>query len=223
MESSIVLDSVNKSYEIGDYELHVLQDISLDIKKGEFIAIKGPSGSGKSTWMNLIGSLDVPSSGNILLDGDNLSNLSESELAILRGKKIGFVFQNFNLIPSLGAFENVSLPLIFQGIKKEKRDSITKEILEKVGLKNRMNHKPSELSGGERQRVAIARALVNDPEIILADEPTGNLDSKTGKEIMQLLINLNKEGKTLIVITHDNSIAKLAKRVIKLKDGRIIK
>ncbi len=223
MESSIVLDSVNKSYEIGDYELHVLQDISLDIKKGEFIAIKGPSGSGKSTWMNLIGSLDVPSSGNILLDGDNLSNLSESELAILRGKRIGFVFQNFNLIPSLGAFENVSLPLIFQGIKKEKRDSITKEILEKVGLKNRMNHKPSELSGGERQRVAIARALVNDPEIILADEPTGNLDSKTGKEIMQLLINLNKEGKTLIVITHDNSIAKLAKRVIKLKDGRIIK
>ena len=223
MESSIVLDSVNKSYEIGDYELHVLQDISLDIKKGEFIAIKGPSGSGKSTWMNLIGSLDVPSSGNILLDGDNLSNLSESELAILRGKRIGFVFQNFNLIPSLGAFENVSLPLIFQGIKKEKRDSITKEILEKVGLKNWMNHKPSELSGGERQRVAIARALVNDPEIILADEPTGNLDSKTGKEIMQLLINLNKEGKTLIVITHDNSIAKLAKRVIKLKDGIIIK
>ncbi|MBT3395539.1 ABC transporter ATP-binding protein [archaeon] len=223
MESSIVLDDVSKSYEIGDYELHVLQDISLDIKKGEFIAIKGPSGAGKSTWMNMIGSLDVPSSGNIILDGNDLSNLSESELAVLRGKKIGFVFQNFNLIPSLSAFDNVSLPLIFQDIKKEKRDRITKEILERVGLKDRVNHKPSELSGGERQRVAIARALVNDPEIILADEPTGNLDSKTGKEIMKLLINLNKEGKTLIVITHDDSIAKLAKRVINLKDGKITK
>ena len=223
MESSIVLDDVSKSYEIGDYELHVLQDISLDIKKGEFIAIKGPSGAGKSTWMNMIGSLDVPSSGNIILDGNDLSNLSESELAVLRGKKIGFVFQNFNLIPSLSAFDNVSLPLIFQDIKKEKRDRITKEILERVGLKDRVNHKPSELSGGERQRVAIARALVNDPEIIVADEPTGNLDSKTGKEIMKLLINLNKEGKTLIVITHDDSIAKLAKRVINLKDGKITK
>ncbi len=223
MESSIVLDNVNKSYSLRDYELHVLQDISVDIKKGDFIAIKGPSGAGKSTWMNMIGSLDVPSSGNILLDGADLSNLSESELAVLRGKKIGFVFQNFNLIPNLSAFDNISLPLIFQDIEKDKRKEITNEILEKVGLTKRSSHKPSELSGGERQRVAIARALVNNPEIILADEPTGNLDSKTGKEIMNLLINLNKEGKTLIVITHDDNIAKLAKRVVKLKDGKIIK
>ena len=223
MESSIVLDNVNKSYPLGDYELHVLQDISVDIKKGDFVAIKGPSGAGKSTWMNMIGSLDIPSSGNVLLDGADLSNLSESELAVLRGKKIGFVFQNFNLIPNLSAFENISLPLIFQEVKKEKREKITNEILEKVGLTERAKHKPSELSGGEKQRVAIARALVNDPEIILADEPTGNLDSKTGKDIMKLLINLNKEGKTLIVITHDDSIAKLAKKVIKLKDGKIIK
>ena len=223
MESSIVLDNVNKSYSLRDYELHVLQDISVDIKKGDFIAIKGPSGAGKSTWMNMIGSLDVQSSGNILLDGADLSNLSESELAVLRGKKIGFVFQNFNLIPNLSAFDNISLPLIFQDIEKDKRKEITNEILEKVGLTKRSSHKPSELSGGERQRVAIARALVNNPEIILADEPTGNLDSKTGKEIMNLLINLNKEGKTLIVITHDDNIAKLAKRVVKLKDGKIIK
>jgi len=223
MDSVISLNNVGKSYGIGDYELHVLRDISINIKKGEFVAIKGPSGAGKSTWMNLIGSLDLPTEGNIILDGHDLSTLSEEELAVLRSDKIGFVFQNFNLIPSLTAFENVSMPLIFQEVEREDRDEIANNLLEKVGLKDRINHKPSELSGGEKQRVAIARALVNDPDIILADEPTGNLDSKTGKEIIKLLMDLNKKGKTLIIITHDDKIAKLAERVINLKDGEIIK
>jgi putative ABC transport system ATP-binding protein len=223
MDSVISLNNVGKSYGIGDYELHVLRDISVSIKKGEFVAIKGPSGAGKSTWMNLIGSLDLPTEGNIILDGHDLSTLSEEELAVLRSDKIGFVFQNFNLIPSLTAFENVSMPLIFQDIEKKNREEIARNLLEKVGLKERIHHKPSEMSGGEKQRVAIARALVNNPDIILADEPTGNLDSKTGKEIIELLMGLNKKGKTLIIITHDDKIAKLAERVINLKDGEIIR
>ncbi|MBT4334771.1 ABC transporter ATP-binding protein [archaeon] len=223
MDSVISLNNVGKSYDIGDYELHVLRDISVSIKKGEFVAIKGPSGAGKSTWMNLIGSLDLPTEGSIILDGHDLSTLSEEELAVLRSDKIGFVFQNFNLIPSLTAFENVSMPLIFQDVEKEDRNKLASTLLEKVGLKDRMHHKPSEMSGGEKQRVAIARALVNDPDIILADEPTGNLDSKTGKEIIELLMDLNKKGKTLIIITHDDKIAKLAERVINLKDGEIIR
>lgn len=224
MENTIIrLENIEKSYILAKNEVPILKGISLDIKKGEFLAIIGPSGSGKSTTMNMIGSLDTPTRGKIFLDGKDISKLDESELAQLRGKKIGFIFQNFNLIPSLSALQNVTLPLTFQGIPKNEAIRMAKEELEKVKLSHRITHKPSELSGGERQRVAIARALVTNSDVILADEPTGNLDYKTGEEIMQLLQTLSEQhNKTVVVITHDPNIANRAKRVINIQDGRIV-
>jgi putative ABC transport system ATP-binding protein len=225
MENTIIkLENIEKSYILAKNEILILKGINLDIKKGEFLAIMGPSGSGKSTTMNMIGSLDMPTKGTIFLDGQDISKLAESKLAQLRGKKIGFIFQNFNLIPSLSALQNVTLPLIFQGIPKNEAIKRAKAELAKVKLDHRITHKPSELSGGEKQRVAIARALVTNSEIILADEPTGNLDSKTGEDIMKLLQTLNEQqNKTVIVITHDSDIANRAKRVIKIQDGRIVR
>ncbi len=223
MQPLIQLDNVEKIYTLGKLQVKVLKGISLTINKGEFLAIVGPSGSGKSTTMNMIGSLDIPTTGRVILDGKDISTFSESDLAQLRGKKIGFIFQNFNLIPSQTALQNVMLPLIFQNVPRKKATELAKQKLEKLGLSHRINHKPTELSGGERQRVAIARALVTDPDLILADEPTGNLDSKTGKEVIQILETLNKEeNKTIVLITHDPNIAKRAKRLIKIQDGRIL-
>ena len=195
--------------------------INLEIKKGDFVAIVGPSGSGKSTMMNLVGALDMASKGDIFLDNQNIEHLSESDLATIRGKKIGFIFQNFNLIPTLTAMENVMLPMTFQEIDEEERRNKARELLNSVKLGHRLKHLPGELSGGERQRVAIARALANNPEVILADEPTGNLDSKTGTEIMEMLLNLNKQCKTIIMVTHDNELAKKARKIVRLRDGRI--
>ncbi len=215
----IELRDVKKIYKLGTVEVPALAGITLKIKRGEFVAITGPSGSGKSTLMNMVGSLDLPTSGKIILDGIDITHLSESSLAQLRGRKIGFVFQQFNLIPSLSALENVSLPLVFQGIPKGEREARAQKILELVGLGDRVKHRPTELSGGQQQRIAIARALVIDPEVILADEPTGNLDSKTGLDILLLLKKLNAEGKTVIIVTHDPALAKQAQRIVKIKDG----
>jgi len=206
---------------MGESIVRAACDIDLEVKQGDLIAIVGPSGSGKSTMMNLVGALDLATRGDIFLDGINIEHLEESELAQIRGKKIGFIFQTFNLIPTQTALENVMLPMMFQGVGRKEREERARELLEKVDLGDRMTHLPGELSGGQRQRVAIARALANDPDIILADEPTGNLDSKTGEEIIKLFIELNKQGKTVIIVTHDNELAKRAKKVIKLKDGRI--
>jgi len=217
----IKLNNVHKDYFMGDSIIRALDGVDATIRKGDFIAIIGPSGSGKSTMMNMVGALDLASKGEIFLDGKDIEHLEESELAQIRGRKIGFVFQTFNLIPTLNALENVMLPMLFQGVSREIRTERAKELLKKVGLKERMYHLPSELSGGQRQRVAIARALSNDPEVILADEPTGNLDSKTGKEILDMFIKLNKEGKTIIVVTHDSDIAKHARKVLKMKDGKL--
>ncbi len=217
----IKLESIEKDYSIGNTIVKALAGINLSIKKGEFIAIIGPSGSGKSTIMNMIGALDIPTKGRIFLDNKNIAHLTESELAQIRGRKIGFVFQNFNLIPTLTAKENVALPMLFQGKNKKERLKKSEEILEIVGLSERAEHLPNELSGGERQRVAIARALANNPELILADEPTGNLDSKTGKEIINLFLKLNKKGKTIILVTHNQEIASQAHKILKMKDGRI--
>jgi putative ABC transport system ATP-binding protein len=198
--------------------------LNLDIEKGEFVAIKGPSGSGKSTCMNMVGCLDVPTRGNIFLDGKDISHLTESALAQIRGKKIGFIFQKFNLINTLTAIENVALPMVFQGIDEGIRVSKAKKLLQLVGLGERMNHRPNELSGGQQQRVAIARSLINDPEVILADEPTGNLDSSSGKNVLDFLKNLNKEKNlTIIMVTHDDNLAKQACRIEYLHDGKIVK
>ena len=216
------LKNVHKEYEMGDSIIHAVDDASLEIKQGDFLAIVGPSGSGKSTMMNLVGALDLATKGDIFLDGLNIEDLEESDLAQIRGKKVGFIFQTFNLIPTQTALENVMLPMLFQDVPREEREERAGELLEKVGLGDRMDHLPGELSGGQRQRVAIARALANDPEIILADEPTGNLDTKTGEEIIQMFIKLNKEGKTVIVVTHDLELANRAEKIIKLRDGRII-
>ena len=223
METVIELQEVKKTYHLDGITINALNGISFKINKGDFVAIIGASGSGKSTAMNLIGSLDIPSEGKILLEGADISNAEESELAQLRGKKIGFIFQSFNLISSLNSLENIMLPMSFQGIPRSERKEIATKMLTKVGLQHRLYNLPSQLSGGERQRVAIARALVNDPEIILADEPTGNLDSKTGAQIIDLLKDLNKQGKTIILITHDSNIAKLANKQIKIKDGKLEK
>ena len=218
------LDNVWKTYKMGKAgDLTVLKDIDIKIKEGEFLAIAGPSGSGKSTMMNIVGALDVPSQGIVYLKNKDIAKMSESSLAELRGKTIGFIFQQFNLVPTLSALHNVTLPMEFI----DKPASIAKDrarhLLESLGLGDRAHHKPTELSGGQQQRVAIARALANDPEIILADEPTGNLDSKTGKFVMDYLIKMNKEGKTIILITHDLNLIKYAKRIIYLKDGLIVK
>lgn len=219
----IKLDSVWKTYMMGQTQVHALRGMSVDIYKGEFVAIMGPSGSGKSTAVNMVGCLDIPTKGRIFLMHKDISHMTESELAQMRGKKIGFIFQQFNLIPTLSALENVTLPMIFQNISSEERLKRAKKNLEIVDLTERMNHKPTELSGGQQQRVAIARALVMDPDVILADEPTGNLDSKSGVNIMSFLQKLNKEGKTIVMVTHDSELAHFAKRVIYLKDGEVVK
>lgn len=221
-ESIIRLEDVWKIYHMDEVNVPALSGMNIDIKKGEFVAVVGPSGSGKSTCMNLIGCLDIPTRGKVFLEHHDISKLSESDLAQIRGMKIGFVFQTFNLIPTLTALDNVMLPMTFQGIPRNQRMEIAKNLLIKVGLEYRINHLPGELSGGERQRVAIARALSNNPEVILADEPTGNLDSKTGNEIIDMLKILNKEGKTIVMVTHDTSITKHAKRIIHIKDGKNI-
>ena len=220
-KKQIKLQNLHKSYVMGENIVKALDGINVEINNGDFIAIVGPSGSGKSTMMNMVGALDLPSEGEIFIDEKNIAKLHESDLAQIRGKKIGFVFQQFNLIPTLTALENVALPMVFQNVEKLDRINIAGELLKKVGLESRMNHLPSELSGGQKQRVAIARALANNPDVILADEPTGNLDSKSGKEILEMFIQLNKEGKTIIIVTHDLNVASHAKKVLKMRDGRI--
>ncbi len=221
-EKIIELKDVFKYYKLGDEYVKAVNGVDIDIYKGDFIAIWGPSGSGKSTIMNMVGALDIASKGKIFLDGQNIESLSESNLAQIRGRKIGFVFQTFNLIPTLTAIENVMLPMIFQRIPYEERYNRAKKLLEDVDMGNRLKHVPGELSGGERQRVAIARALANDPEVILADEPTGNLDSKRGKEVAQIFVDLNKRGKTIILVTHDEEMAKHANKIFRLKDGVVV-
>ncbi len=223
-EEIITLKDVWKTYRMGDVEVHALRGLNLSIKKGEFVSIQGPSGSGKSTAMNMVGALDLPTRGKIYLDNKDISTMSESDLAQIRGKKIGFIFQQFNLIPTMSALENVALPMMFQGASKEKRERRAKELLEMVELGERLDHKPYEMSGGQQQRVAIARSLVNEPEVILADEPTGNLDSKTSNIVMEFLKDLHKNKKTtIIMVTHDPDTAKFAERVESLHDGQIIK
>ncbi|MEK6835310.1 MAG: ABC transporter ATP-binding protein [Nanoarchaeota archaeon] len=221
MTTLIRLEDVHKIYKLDEVEIPAINGISITINKGDFVAMMGPSGSGKSTAMNLVGCLDTPTKGEIFLDKYNISHLSESDLAQIRGKKIGFIFQTFNLISSLTALENVALPMTFQGVSRTEKTEHAKKLLNLVGLGDRMNHLPGELSGGQKQRVAIARALINDPEIILADEPTGNLDTKTGDEIMNLLKTLNKQGKTIILVTHNPDLSKLANKVIHIKDGKL--
>lgn len=223
-EVIIRLEDVWKIYKMGAIDVTALKGINLNIHRGEFVAITGASGSGKSTMMNIVGCLDIPTRGEIFLDDTAISLLSESKLAEIRGKKIGFVFQQFNLIPTLTALENVMLPMEFQNMPSYKIKERAIRILEQVGLKDRMHHKPTELSGGQSQRVALARSLANNPEVILADEPTGNLDSTTGQYIMNLLCELHeKEGKTVVMVTHDIGLVKYAKRIVKLKDGCIEK
>lgn len=226
MKKTIIrLENVEKTYTIGeDIEVRAVRGISLEVRKGEFMAIVGPSGCGKSTLMNMVGALDVPTAGRIFLENKDIAEMSESALANVRGRKIGFVFQQFNLIPTLDALGNVMLPMIFQGYSEEKRRKRAEKLLRMVDLGERMNHKPKELSGGQQQRVAIARALANDPDMILADEPTGNLDSKSGKQIMEMLGKLHlEEGKTIVMVTHDLHLVNYAHRVIHLKDGQILK
>ncbi len=220
----IKLDDVWKIYKMGEVEVPALRGLNLEVKRGEFLAIMGASGSGKSTAMNMIGCLDVPTKGRIFLEEHDISKLSESDLAQIRGKKIGFIFQQFNLIPTLSALENVALPMIFQNIPKEERVKRATELLEMVGLGDRINHKPNELSGGQQQRVAIARSLINNPEVILADEPTGNLDSVSGHKVIDFLKELHKnENKTIVMVSHDKDVAKNAERIEYLHDGQIIK
>lgn len=221
MKTVIELKDVSKTYKMDEIEVPVLKDVSLKISEKEFVAIMGPSGSGKSTLLNMVGCLDRPSSGKIFLDGIDISTLNDSELAKLRGRKIGFVFQFFHLYPTLTAKENIELPMMIIELDKETREKRAAELLKLVGLEKRAGHLPSQLSGGERQRVAVARALANNPSLLLADEPTGNLDSKKGKEIIDLFIKLNKEGRTIVIVTHDQQIASYAKDMIKIKDGMI--
>ena len=222
-DTIIQLENVWKIYQMGEVKVTALQGLNLEIKKGEFVAVMEPSGSGKSTAVNMIGALDIPTKGRILLEEHDISKLSESDLAQIRGRKIGFIFQQVNLINTLTALENVTLPMIFQGIEKGKREEIGTELLQMVDLGERVGHKPTELSGGQQQRVAIARSLANNREVILADEPTGNLDSKTGQSVISFLEEFNKKGKTIIMVTHDISLAKHANRIEFLKDGKIIK
>jgi len=223
-EVIIKLEDVFKFYKMGDVTVKAVDGIDLSIKKGDFVAIMGPSGSGKSTSMNLVGSLDIPTHGHIFLDKENISELTESELSQIRGKKIGFIFQSFNLIPNLTVKENVMLPMMFQGIDIYEREAIAQELLEKVDLGDRADHYPNQISGGQMQRVAIARALANDPEVILADEPTGNLDTKTGIKVMEFLQKLNDEGKTIIMVTHEPELAEeYADIVYWLRDGKVEK
>jgi putative ABC transport system ATP-binding protein len=223
MKPIIELKGVWKTYTMGDNEIHALSGITLSIHKGEFVAIEGPSGSGKSTCMNIIGCLDLPTKGEVLLEGIDIRSMSESDLAQRRGKKIGFIFQQFNLIPTLTAEKNITLPMIFLGTTKEEQRKRAEELLKLVKIDDRKDHLPGELSGGQQQRVAIARSLANNPEVIIADEPTGNLDSSTGKIVIEFLKEMNKKGKTIIIVTHDQKIGEQAKRTIYIKDGKIIK
>ena len=218
----ITVNNINKTYKNGALELQVLKNISFKVNKGEFLAIMGSSGSGKSTMMNILACLDSQYEGTYILDGIDISKLTENQLSEIRNKKIGFIFQSFNLLPRLSALENVELPLVYSSVPKAERHKRAAELLEMVGLKDRMHHKPNELSGGQRQRVAIARALVNDPSIILADEPTGNLDSKSEEEIIEILQELNRMGKTIVIVTHEPNIGDIAQRKIVFKDGEII-
>lgn len=218
----IELQDVTKRYVVGREEISVLQDVTLTIHDGEFVSIMGPSGSGKSTMMHIMGCLDVPSSGRYLLDGRRMDELSPTEMAHVRNRKIGFVFQNFHLLPRMTALQNVELPMAYAGVGRAKRRKEAERRLAEVGLENRLTHLPSALSGGQRQRVAIARALVNEPSVLLADEPTGALDSSTGQDIMSLFQSLNKTGVTVVVITHDPSVAEYAGRIVRLFDGRIV-
>jgi putative ABC transport system ATP-binding protein len=218
----IKMKSIKKTYSTGKVEVEALKRIDLEVKKNEFISIMGPSGSGKSTLMNIMGCLDTPTSGEYLLAGKKVQNLNPNQLAEIRNQKIGFVFQNFNLLAYATALENIEVPLIFKGISSKKRKRRAEELLDQVGLKDRMDHKPTELSGGEMQRVSIARALACEPSLILADEPTGNLDSISGGEIVDLFENLWKQGNTIVVITHDNEISRRTQRIVKLKDGIVV-
>jgi len=221
METVISLDKIVKNYYIGSITVEALRSVDIDIKKNEYVAIMGPSGSGKSTLMNLVGALDTPTSGEYILSGTDVSKMDDNMLAEIRNQEIGFIFQTFNLLPRYTALENVMLPLIYAGVSKSERAKQAKHTLEEVGLGDRMDHKPNELSGGQRQRVAVARALVNNPSIILADEPTGNLDSKTSLDIMKLFGEIHMKGNTIIVVTHEESIARYAHRIIRLLDGEI--
>ncbi len=218
----IEIRDLTKVYEMGSVAVNALDGVSLDVERGEYLAIMGPSGSGKSTLMNLIGCLDTPSGGTYRLNEQMVNELTDDELARIRNKEIGFVFQTFNLLARTSALENVEVPLVYAGVPRTERHRRAKEMLERVGLADRMTHQPSELSGGQRQRVAVARALINEPSILLADEPTGNLDSRTGDEIMELFDHLNREGNTIILVTHEEDIAEHAGRVIRLRDGRIV-
>lgn len=221
MSALVEIKDVCKVYNPGENEVRALDHVNVEIQEGEFVAIIGQSGSGKSTLMNMLGCLDVPSSGLYRLHGQDVSDLDDNELSDIRNREIGFIFQGFNLIPNLTALENVELPLIYRGVGRTKRTTLSQQALEKVGLGHRMHHKPSEMSGGQQQRVAIARAIAQAPPVILADEPTGNLDSHSTQEIINILKELHEEGRTVILITHDNEIAAKAKRVIKIKDGHI--
>jgi len=217
----IELDAVSKIYEIGAVKVNALREVSLKIEENEYLAIMGPSGSGKSTMMNVLGCLDTPSGGDYIFAGQNVGKMNDDQLAEIRNREIGFVFQTFNLLPRATALHNVELPLIYKGIPSAQRKKIAENALEKVGLADRMHHRPNELSGGQRQRVAIARALVNEPKIILADEPTGNLDTRTGDEIMEIFEDLHEQGNTIILVTHEEYIAEHTNRIIRLRDGKI--
>jgi putative ABC transport system ATP-binding protein len=222
--NTIELSNVSRSYKLDKTDLCVLNKVNMVVKRGECVAIMGPSGSGKSTMLHLVGCLDKPSSGTVKIDGKDVSKLDDNALADIRAEKIGFVFQFFYLIPSLNALRNVMMPMTFTGkISKDKQEERATELLKRVGLDHRIYHMPSQLSGGERQRVAVARAMANDPEIILADEPTGNLDSKSGKEILGMLLKLNEEGTTVVLITHDQNVANHAERTVYIKDGQVVK
>lgn len=223
MQPLITLKDIGRKYVIGTEVIHALKSVSLTINKGEFVALMGPSGSGKSTLMNILGCLDTPSKGEYILNGTDVSRMSDNQLAEVRNKEIGFVFQTFNLLPRNTALDNVGLPLIYAGINKQTREERAKKALENVGLGHRIDHKPNELSGGQRQRVAVARALINDPSIILADEPTGNLDTKTSIEIMGLLEDIHAKGNTIILVTHEEDIALHAHRIVRMRDGLVEK
>ncbi|MEZ5054361.1 MAG: ABC transporter ATP-binding protein [Chitinophagales bacterium] len=221
MQPVISLKNIKRAFHLGDETIHALKEINLDIYKNEYVALMGPSGSGKSTLMNILGCLDTPSSGQYFLEGNDVSKSSDNALAAVRNKQIGFIFQTFNLIPRLNTLENVALPLIYAGWSKKDREERAMEVLEQVGLANRMKHKPNELSGGQRQRVAVARALVNKPSLILADEPTGNLDTKTSYEIMKLFEEIHLNGNTLVVVTHEEDIAAYTHRIVRMRDGLV--
>ena len=221
MGAQIELRAVSKRFVMGDHEVEVLRDIDLDIHEGEFVAIMGPSGSGKTTCLEILGALSTPSSGQYLLDRLPVHELDDDELADLRAQRMGFVFQTFNLMPRMSALRNVALPLVYAGVRRAEREARARRMLERLGLEERIDHRPSQMSGGERQRVAIARALVNDPRLLLADEPTGNLDGTTGTQILDIFRDLHRDGHTLIVVTHAEEVARVAERVIRIRDGRI--